>query len=214
MADQDKSKSRAPLTDREKREKAEKEKAERHDRLKESAKRLETKIAGLQTDPKRFISPLLQAGSPPSLAKLPKLADMVNLSDLELIDTLQKYGVVSSWEEQQQKALDTVLPALRNAPVGSEQFWNTLNSTVDVNSRRELLGMTRRTSQQWSALTAIDGNLNQDMVWITVGDSESCDPCNERGGMEATYTEWQEIGGPGVPCLGGDYCRCELVKIT
>jgi|TARA_Y100000310_G_C20445386_1_gene698143 hypothetical protein len=140
---------------------------------------------------------------------------MVDLSDLELLDVLEQYGVIAPWNEQQQKALDEIGPTLRNAAVGSDEFWNSLNSTVDISSRRELRRLTRRTSQQWSALTAVDGNLNQEMAWITIGDIASCDPCNGRGGEEASYAEWQILGPPGASvCLGGDDCRCELVKIT
>ena len=76
------------------------------------------------------------------------------------------------------------------------------------------MGMTRYIDETYSSLVAIDGDKATEMIWLTEDDDAVCDVCAQNGGMIMTYAEWEAVGLPGTTCLGGNRCRCDLIKIT
>ena len=161
----------------------------------------------------RLISPGLTSGATPQLARLPTIADMRNLSQSELLDVLEQYGVTEPWESM---INDTrkYLQRMTSIPPGSDRWNEELNSLISTESRRGVLNLARRTQERFSTLDSIDGNVNQELMWITVSDDNLCENCDERGGEIKSYSEWTQVGLPGAAvCLGGDQCRCELVAV-
>lgn len=160
----------------------------------------------------RLVTPGLQAGVRPEQARLPNLADLKNLSLGELNALLDHYGIQPYWGALQTQAMGYVSRMTEYRP-GSEEWREAVANLLDRDSSRGALGMNRRIAQAWSSLDAIDGDVNKTMIWLTENDEDVCDPCEERGGVEMTWAEWQIAGPPGTVCLGGSYCRCDLVVV-
>lgn len=159
-----------------------------------------------------YISKTLTADADPKLIRLPDLKDIKNLSLKDLKDTLKHYGVTEAWESYEANAA-SYLARVSSIPPGP-LFDAELERILDVSSKRGALGMSRRAVQTWSTLEAIDGNVNQEMMWLNEDDDRTCEPCDQNGGEIHTYAEWVQIGLPGAQtCLGGDYCRCDLLVI-
>jgi len=161
----------------------------------------------------RLISPGLTDGATPQQARLPSIADMRNLSQAELFDVLEQYGVTEPWESM---INDTrkYLQRVSSITPGSDRWNEELNNLITTESRRGMLNLARRTQERFSTLDAIDGNVNQEMMWVTVSDDNLCENCDARGGRIQSYAQWTQDGLPGsAVCLGGDQCRCELVLV-
>ncbi len=172
------------------------------------------------TEPRRLednqlISPGLTADAPPELVRLPSIADMKNMTTGELADVMEYYGVTGKSFAQMQTESIGYVTRMTAYPPNSLEWDNAINNLIDTQSKRGMLGMTRRISERWSTLDTIDGNINHEMVWITEGDDGSrCDQCAARAGELYTYKEWTVRGLPGSGvCDGGDMCRCELGAI-
>lgn len=153
------------------------------------------------------------AGPVPVVDPLPDIAGMIALSDEELIAVLQRYGVTTTWEELRANMLDTVRAAMR-IPAGAPDYRERMEFLIDSGSRRTLVGMARRASEQYATREALDGDANAQLIRISEGDDHVCGPCEERAGMIGTLAEHEAMGAPGAAsCDGGDYCRCQLVRI-
>jgi hypothetical protein len=175
-----------------------------------------------------YITPGLRRDARPEQVRLPNIDEMRDLSNGQLIDILEHFGVVQPWETMVANASSYVARLTELRP-GTEEFraeveritspqigifQTEVGRIVDAESRRGLLSLSRRTAQAWSSLDAIDGNVSQEMIWITEGDDHVCESCVSRGGTIMTYAEWQDAGPPGASvCLGGDQCRCDLVAV-
>lgn len=161
----------------------------------------------------KFISPTLSTDEGRQALKIPSLAEMRNLSQAELVDLLQHYGVVQPWGVLQAQAAEYVARMSEIRP-GTPEFAAEISRLTDAGSKRGALGLARRTAQQWSTLDSIQGNVNQEMIWVSEDDESTCDACEPRGGEIRTFAEWQALGPPGAAvCRGGDYCRCDLIVI-
>lgn len=176
---------------------------------------LKTKLErreGLRGD--RLISPGLTADSVPKQAALPSVAEISKLSDAQLADLLQHYGITEPWGTLQTRAAAYVERMTQLRP-GTPEFEAELNRITTTMSRRGATALARRAQERFSSLDAINGNVNQTMIWVLSEiDENNCDRCIARAGQIATYAEWQTLGPPGAAvCEGGDYDRCQLVVI-
>jgi hypothetical protein len=153
------------------------------------------------------------AGPVPVVDPLPDIASMIALPDDELIRVLQRYGVTVTWEELRANMLDTVRAAMR-IPAGAPDYRERMEYFLDSGSRRTLVGMARRASEQYATKEALDGDAGALLIRISEGDDHVCGPCEARAGIIGTLAEHEAMGAPGAAsCDGGDYCRCQLVRI-
>ena len=162
--------------------------------------------------PIRLLAPGIELGDAPSQVRLPSIEEMSRLSRKELLDVLQHYGVTEPWESMRASTA-AYLERVSNIVPGDPRWEAEMNALLG-GEQRALLSLARRTSEKWGTLDAIDGNVNQEMMWVTHTDDNLCDNCDDRGGEIKTYAEWVQAGLPGAAvCLGGDQCRCELVPV-
>ncbi len=169
-----------------------------------------------QLDPTgaRLIAPGLNAGDTPTQARLPSIEQMSRLSQKELIDVLQHYGVTKPWEQMRLET-SKYLERVSGIQPNSDRWKEEMNSILDHESTAGMRKLTKRVTENWSTLDSIDGNLQHEMMWITVTDDSLCIECEDNGGDIQTYEDWAIQGLPGAAvCLGGDECRCELVPVT
>jgi hypothetical protein len=85
-----------------------------------------------------------------------------------------------------------------------------------VVGENNLLKRARRMSQRYMLAMAVGGDADKDplMIRIDEGDDNTCDACDALGGMIAPLSEHAAHGLPGsASCLGGDYCRCTLMRV-
>lgn len=158
-----------------------------------------------------FVTPGLRAGDSPRYAALPDLAEMKNMTNEELMRTMTHYGITEPLGILQSQAMEYVR---RMMPLRTDEDINLAFAELVANERRQLLGTARRVQQQWSTLDAIQGNLEQELIWLAEDDEATCDSCAPRSGEIDTFIGWKQRGMPGsATCRGGNYCRCDLVAI-
>jgi len=151
-------------------------------------------------------------GPVPVVEPLPDIAGMVALDNDELIATLQRYGVFPSWQELRSDLSDYTR-RLQRIPAGAPDYRERVEALMDAAGRRTLLGMARRTSERYATKEALDGDPNATLIRISEGDDHVCEQCEARAGIVGTLAEHEAMGGPGAAsCLGGDYCRCQLMR--
>ena len=161
----------------------------------------------------QYITPGLTSSSPPEQVRLPDIKALGDLTNEQLLQVLEHYGIVAPWDTLVSTAAQYVARLTELRP-GSPEFAAEVQRILDLESRRGMLSVSRRVHQQWSSLDAIDGDMGKQMVWITELDSSVCEPCSQRGGLMMSYREWQSTGMPGAAvCQGGDLCRCDLVVV-
>lgn len=138
---------------------------------------------------------------------------LLGLSNSELLEVMESTGMIPSFETLQIQAVGYI-QRMTELPAGSIQFKAAVNNLISMESRRGLLGMTRRAAQQFTTLNDIGGDTKTEMIWVSEADEDSCNKCLANAAEIHTYEEWQQIGLPGAAtCDGGDYCRCDLLKI-
>jgi hypothetical protein len=150
----------------------------------------------------------------PTPDPLPELASMLCLSKADLLDVLHRINAIDKpldLRADTQRYLSR-FPRLAADP---ERFAAEMDRLLDAtNERRALLGLARRTQERYTTIQAVDGNPAQELIRISEGDDHVCDECAALEGAIGTYEEHAAIGLPGAQsCLGGDYCRCQLVPI-
>jgi len=166
----------------------------------------------------RFITPGLKHGDHPEAFRLPTKEELAVLwetpeGQAQAWLLLEHYGITPSMNHMKVLAQDYVTRMTMYSS-NSDQFKAAVDDLVEKGSRRAALGMSRSMAQQFSSLREIDGNVDQRMVWVDEGDDHTCAECSARAGEIKTWQEWQDEGPPGSRvCLGGAYCRCDLVPI-
>lgn len=152
-------------------------------------------------------------GAVAAAGRVPSVAQLGKLTDAELLATLEEFGVLAPWNTMQSQAAAYVTRMTELQP-GSVQFQAAVNNLISSESRRGLLGMTRRATQQYTTLLDTQGDPSKKLIWVSENDDSTCDPCRGNAGEIHTFEEWQSIGMPGAAtCEGGDYCRCDLLRI-
>ena len=154
--------------------------------------------------------PIPKTGLPPKRT-LPDIDVIKKMSNAELLDFLESHGVTKSYGQMQMDAGQYVTRMTDLRP-GSPEWAAEVFRITDTESRRGMLGLTRRVQQNWTTLEYIDGDVDTQLIWVSEGDDHTCDNCARQAGQVKTYRQWQLEGMPGAStCLGGDYCRCDLV---
>jgi hypothetical protein len=144
---------------------------------------------------------------------LPELADMVTLDNQELLRTLHRINLIDSPSDLEADVA-SYLSRMSRLSVGTVEFQAELERLLNFNSRRALLGTVRRTQERYTTRMAVDGNEKQELIRISEGDESTCAVCANLEGAIGTYQEHEALGLPGAQtCIGGDYCRCQLVPV-
>jgi hypothetical protein len=153
------------------------------------------------------------AGPVPVAEPLPELAAMLNMSDGDLLATMHRLNLLEPIVDLRADTA-SYLTRMSRLGVGTAEFEAELERLLDQNERRGLLGIVRRTQERYTTSMAVDGDSNKELIRISEGDTHVCDVCAELEGATGTYAEHEAIGLPGAQsCLGGDYCRCQLMPI-
>lgn len=146
------------------------------------------------------------------IEELATIAALRRLSNADYIDELQAAEMIPSWNVAQQAAVRHTSRMIEYR-TGSESFLSAKSVLIDSQSNDGIVTLLRRSSQQFTTLDEIDSP-DDELIWITEGDSSVCSPCKRRGGVVKTYSEWRVLGMPGAGvCLGEDRCRCDLRRV-
>jgi len=146
--------------------------------------------------------------------RLPSPADMDSMDADNYFFVMEQYGVLPPMPVLRAQA-GAYVTRMTAYPPGSPE-WNTaLEDLVSTESKRGMKGLTRRISERWSTLETIDGNENQELMWMFEDDEASCDNCAQYAGDIHTFKEWEAMGiHPGSSvCKGGDACRCDFLAV-
>ena len=152
-------------------------------------------------------------GLVPVGVKLPSVNDLLDLSIPELVDVLQRYGIVASWADAKARAAK-VIADLNGIPSGP--LFDARMRALTTDNQLALVGQARRTMERYTTVQAMTGDENQEFIRLPEDYDESriCDACYELAGTIGTMAQHEEVGLPGAAsCLGGDLCRCTLVPI-
>ena len=163
----------------------------------------------------KFSSPGLQrnAQGVPETVRLPSAGEMKDLEAAELVDLLQRYGVVASWDTMK---ADIMTKNAKLSKLTSKFTEAELEARAEQEADRELLGMCRRTQENYTTSMAVDGEESQLLIRLPedYDPARICDNCADLAGTIGTMAEQEAVGLPGGDsCLGGDSCRCTLVAV-
>jgi len=156
-------------------------------------------------------------GTQPLISTMPTAAELVSLTNDELLELLQDFGVVAPWP---QLVADTYGYAAEMSKVTNIGTPDYLEREVErllepkVSSRRALLGLARETQRAFNLDAFMKEGPNQEYIRISEDDDHTCDRCDALAGIIGTMGEHISIGLPGpASCDGGSFCRCQLVII-
>lgn len=147
-------------------------------------------------------------------AGLPDKATLLAMSPAEFLATMERFAILPNWNVQQTQAAQYVTRMTQYEP-GSPRFKRAVNQLISGESKRGIIGLTRRAAQQYTTLVDTDGDIQREFIWIVEGDESTCDPCRENAALVDTMAGWMSRGLPGAStCDGGDYCRCDLFPLS
>jgi hypothetical protein len=138
---------------------------------------------------------------------------MRNLDIGELYQVSSRYGYIDTPENRTQAA-SQYLRGFNITKEGDEERYNNAMARLRENMRPAMLGNSRRMATRHETLRAVDGNMNQLMVYINEAD-EPCGECFPLGGLEKTYGEFVQDGDlPADRCIGGSNCLCTMMAVA
>ena len=157
-------------------------------------------VAPPRLEENEFISPAIvrpgEGQAPVINPKLPSLEAMKNLSVDELSAVLEHYGIINF--ESIKAGAEKYLERVTNIPKGSRRWQNELNALLNSRSQHGAMKLARRVSERWNTMAAIDGDINAELIWVSVDDDDTCSPCFDNGGEIKTFSEWTVDGLPGA----------------
>ena len=170
-------------------------------------------------DPKtnRVVAPTTafdQAAGQLKVQPLPTAEQMLGLSDGELSAILERFGITKSWAQMHNDAANYVSQMSNISPSEKDAFDAEVARLTTQGERRGLLGLVRRTQENYTTNRMVTGDPNQEFIRILDSHDNNCDSCIELAGTVGTMAEHIAQGLPGAAsCYGGDYCRCQLFVI-
>lgn len=139
----------------------------------------------------------------------PKQLD--SLTDAELRAVMTEFGMRVPFEKLITDAQKYVAEMTNLIP-GTPAFNAEVERITGSASRRGLLGMARRTQETMTTREIMERTDVKEFIRILDSDENNCDPCVGLAGEIGTLEYHESIGLPGAAsCLGGDYCRCQLI---
>lgn len=149
-------------------------------------------------------------GLVPVSVQLPSLNDLLDLTPNELIDILQRYGIVENWAAIKNRAQYTTSQL---HDVSGPMFQRKLENAIQA-AQTQLVGECRRTLERYTTVMAVDGKPEQLLIRMPedYDPGRICDACYELAGTIGSLSQHEAVGLPGSSsCLGGNLCRCTLV---
>ena len=144
---------------------------------------------------------------------LPSADELLKLNNDELSAILKRFGVTKSWEQIYADNAGYV-SRMSNIPPNSEAFDAEVFRLTMSGEKRQLLGLARRTQENYTTNRVSTGDPNQEFIRILDSHDNNCDACIDLAGSIGTMAEHIAQGLPGAAsCFGGDYCRCQLYPI-
>ncbi|MCP4677717.1 MAG: hypothetical protein GY854_19810 [Deltaproteobacteria bacterium] len=146
---------------------------------------------------------------------LPSADDMAGLDAENYFFVLEKYAVLPPMPVLRAQA-GAYVSRMTQYPPGGPGWQRELDNLVSTESKRGMLGVSRRLSERWSTLETIDGNEQQQgLLWLFEDDEASCDNCAVYAGQIHSYAKWESMGiSPGSSvCKGGESCRCDRIAV-
>ena len=156
-------------------------------------------------------------GTQPLIATMPTAAELVGLTNDELLELLHDFGVVAPWPQLVADTYGYATEMSKITNVGTpgmieREVQRLLEPKND--SRRALLGLARETQRAFNMDAFAKEGPNQEYIRISEDDEHTCERCDALAGTIGTMGEHVSMGLPGpASCDGGSYCRCVLVLI-
>lgn len=143
--------------------------------------------------------------------ELPTAEQMLRLTNDELLQVLQRFEVSKSWPDAHSSVQDYVRRMANIPPNRPDLFDAEVARLTNGVSRRSVLGLVRRTQENYTTSRISSGDPNQEFIRILDSHDNNCGPCIDLAGTIGTMAEHVAQGLPGpASCDGGDYCRCTL----
>jgi hypothetical protein len=140
---------------------------------------------------------------------LPDLRDLKDLEPYQQYAVLSRFKIAEDIETAQQHILQGIIPMQNRS---REAAALELDSMLDAATRKALRRQTKKAMREYAILDTLDGNVDQEVVWICENDENSCQNCIDMDGTIGVYSDFVADGTlPGASvCLGGDDCNCQL----
>lgn len=162
----------------------------------------------------RIIAPSIERpdNMTPVTVKLPSIAELKDLTDAQLLEVSQRYGIYQGWNDVF-RGNANLLSQFSAIPPGSDEFWARVEGmTEKMSGFKTAKALARYGMRNYNQLVATDGNPDQILVRVGEGDEAMCDECRAMESAEGTYGEHAAIGLPGEQECNG-HCRCMLLPV-
>lgn len=157
-------------------------------------------------------------------ARIPDPEDLLALDREELLRLMEFFGIdldVVKLEAAADAATSRLIDAIRSGVTLDSAAIARLDTSVQQAFDNALRAEIKTVVRDWrlerlSTVVAgmADGEAALPLMWVAIMDSNTCESCEPRHGMERTMVEWQAIGLPGSPALVcANQCRCELLPM-
>ena len=168
----------------------------------------------------RLESPVLDWRSPPTVATLPNIEDLVKLDDASLHEVLRRFGIVQTWTEAEQAAQKYVQRIssrkwTRDELRAEARRISEVDTAKKTGTTRAARQAAKRAYREYTMHHAIGGDDIRKVEWIWIGEGgeSSCDNCLQRMGTIGTLPEIAAEGMPEEVCQGGDDCNCMVMRL-
>jgi len=155
-------------------------------------------------------------GAQPLIATMPTVSELVDLTNDELLELLQDFGVKAPWPQLVADNYGYAAEMSKITNLGTPDYLEReVERLLDHHSsRRGLLGLARETQRAFILDAFSKEGPNQEYIRISEDDEHTCDRCDALAGTIGTMGEHVSMGLPGpASCDGGNYCRCVLVLV-
>ena len=164
----------------------------------------------------RAFSPFLERGMNGAIKQVP-IPDVAGLKEMGLDDidvlndVLFRYNAIPTPDELIEE--QSAYLARFNSNAGTPLYDTQMTTLKEGMAERITLGRARRVSQRLEMLAAVEGNTQQNMMYLTEGDNP-CGGCEPLGGTEGTL-QWfiDNHMLPGDQCYGKHLCLCQLQAV-
>jgi len=181
------------------------------------------RLYGSYVDPVsgKAYSPYITRGSnnvPRTIPRMPTADDLRNVDHntpegMEAISlVLHRFGLFSTPAAALESHASS-LDRFTGLTSGTANFEAETLRMAQAESGRRMLGQARKVSQRYETLSNLQGNMQQNVMYVCEGD-DPCDGCLPLAGTEGPYSRMvADSIVPTEQCLGGDLCMCQLVPV-
>jgi len=132
------------------------------------------------------------------------------LTRAEILKSLEERGIISPVGILQTQGMAKASRFIDLQP-GSPEWAREFQAASNA-AKGDMIGLNYQVYQGYTTLESINGDETAPLVWVAVGDKNTCGNCSAKAGKIHPYIEWTRLGLPGAQtCLGKERCRCDLV---